>query len=211
MSAIRRGKPRRASGRPAPRACAGAASPKPMSTQRRPASSWNVGSPKQHEAQMRSQQDSAGGLRHLITLDGLTRDALTAILDRAESYRRFPGQPAYEGRELAGVTVANLFFEPSTRTRASFDLASRRLGAHVLNLDLHSSSRAKGESMLDTIYTLEAMNTDVFVIRDTEAGMPEFLIDHVAPHLSVISAGKAHVSHPPQGLLDVLAIRSHNG
>ena len=91
---------------------------------------------------MRSQQDSAGGLRHLITLDGLTRDALTGILDRAEVYRRLPGQPAYEGRELAGVTLANLFFEPSTRTRASFDLASRRLGAHVLNLDLHSSSRA---------------------------------------------------------------------
>ena len=158
---------------------------------------------------MRSQQDSAGGLRHLITLDGLTRDALTAILDRAERYRRLPGQPAYEGRELAGVTLANLFFEPSTRTRASFDLASRRLGAHVLNLDLHSSSRAKGESMLDTIYTLEAMNTDVFVIRDSEAGMPEFLIDHVAPHVSVISAGEAHVSHPTQGLLDVLTIRTH--
>jgi aspartate carbamoyltransferase catalytic subunit len=158
---------------------------------------------------MRSQQDSAGGLRHLITLEGLAREALMAILDRAERYRRLPGQPAYEGRELAGVTLANLFFEPSTRTRASFDLASRRLGAHVLNLDLHSSSRAKGESMLDTIYTLEAMNTDVFVIRDSEAGMPEFLIDHVAPHVSVISAGEAHLSHPTQGLLDVLTIRTH--
>jgi aspartate carbamoyltransferase catalytic subunit len=131
------------------------------------------------------------------------------MLDRAESYRRLPGQPAYEGRELAGVTVANLFFEPSTRTRASFDLASRRLGAHVLNLDMQSSSRVKGETMLDTIYTLEAMNTDVFVIRDSEAGMPEFLIDHVAPHVSVISAGEAHLSHPTQGLLDVLTIRSH--
>jgi len=158
---------------------------------------------------MRVQLDSAGGLRHLITLDGLGRDMLTAILDRAESYRRIPGQPAYEGRELAGVTVANLFFEPSTRTRASFDLAGRRLGAQVVNLDLHSSSRAKGETMLDTIYTLEAMNTDVFVIRDSEAGMPEYLIDHVAPHVSVISAGEAHVSHPTQGLLDVLTIRSH--
>jgi aspartate carbamoyltransferase catalytic subunit len=105
--------------------------------------------------------------------------------------------------------VANLFFEPSTRTRASFDLASRRLGAHVLNLDQHLSSRAKGESMLDTIYTLEAMNTDVFVIRDSEAGMPEFLIDHVAPHVSVVSAGEAHVSHPTQGLLDALTIRTH--
>jgi aspartate carbamoyltransferase catalytic subunit len=79
----------------------------------------------------------------------------------------------------------------------------------VLNLDLHSSSRAKGESMLDTIYTLEAMNTDVFVIRDSEAGMPEFLIDHVAPHVSVISAGEAHLSHPTQGLLDALTIRTH--
>ena len=158
---------------------------------------------------MRAQTDGAGGLRHLISLDGLTREALTAILDRAESYRRFPGQPAYEGRELAGVTLANLFFEPSTRTRASFDLASRRLGAHVLNLDTHSSSRVKGETMLDTIYTLEAMNTDIFVIRDSEAGMPEFLIDHVAPHVSVISAGEAHVSHPTQGLLDALTIRSH--
>jgi aspartate carbamoyltransferase catalytic subunit len=158
---------------------------------------------------MRAQQDAAGGLRHLITLERLGRAALTAILDRAESYRRFPGQPAYEGRELAGITVANLFFEPSTRTRASFDLAARRLGAHVLNMDLASSSRAKGETMLDTIYTLEAMNTDVFVIRDSEAGLPEFLVDHVAPHVSVISAGEAHLSHPTQGLLDVLTIRSH--
>ena len=158
---------------------------------------------------MRSQQDSAGGLRHLVTLEGLTRDMLTAILDRAETYRRLSGQPAYEGRELAGVTVANLFFEPSTRTRASFDLAARRLGAHVLNLEQQASSRVKGETMLDTIYTLEAMNTDVFVIRDSEAGMPDFLIDHVAPHVSVISAGEAHVSHPTQGLLDALTIRTH--
>ena len=135
--------------------------------------------------------------------------SLSGLLDRAESYRRLPGQPAYEGRELAGMTLANLFFEPSTRTRASFDLASRRLGAHVLNLEMHSSSRVKGETMLDTIYTLEAMNTDVFVIRDNEPGMPEFLIDHVAPHVSVISAGEAHLSHPTQGLLDVLTIRTH--
>src|ERR1035438_6907617 len=175
----------------------------------RPVSSWNAGSAKIHEARMRSQLDGAGGLRHLVTLEALARDMLVSILDRAESYRRFPGQPAYEGRELAGVTVANLFYEPSTRTRASFDLASRRLGAHVLNLDMHSSSRVKGETMLDTIYTLEAMNIDVFVIRDSEAGMPEFLIDHVAPHVSVISAGEAHVSHPTQGLLDVLTIRTH--
>jgi aspartate carbamoyltransferase catalytic subunit len=158
---------------------------------------------------MRSQLDGAGGLRHLVTLEGLGRDTLVSILDRAESYRRFPGQPAYEGRELAGVTVANLFFEPSTRTRASFDLAGRRLGAHVLNLDMQSSSRVKGETILDTLYTLEAMNTDIFVIRDSEPGLPGFLLEHVAPHVSIICAGEAHVSHPTQGLLDVLTIRAH--
>src|SRR5260370_2399204 len=111
------------------------------------------------EAQMRSQQGSAGGLRRLITLEGLARDALTAILARAERYRRLPGQPAYQGRDLAGVTLANLFFEPSTRTRASFDLPSHRLGAHVLNLDLHSSSRAHAHSQLSTIHPLAALNT----------------------------------------------------
>jgi aspartate carbamoyltransferase catalytic subunit len=158
---------------------------------------------------MLSQLDNAGGLRHLITLDGLARDVLSALLDRAEGYRRFPGQPAYEGRELAGMTIANLFFEPSTRTRASFDLAARRLGAHVVNLDMHSSSRVKGETLLDTLYTLEAMNTDVFVIRDSEPGMPEFLVEHVAGHVAVISAGEAHLSHPTQGLLDILTIRAH--
>jgi len=158
---------------------------------------------------MRSQLDAGGGLRHLISLDGLSRQMLNLLLDRAEAYRRTPGQPAYEGRELAGVTLANLFFEPSTRTRASFDLASRRLGAQVINLETQSSSRVKGETMLDTIYTLEAMNTDIFVIRDSEPGLPEYLIDHVGAHVSVISAGEAHLSHPTQGLLDVLTIRTH--
>ncbi len=158
---------------------------------------------------MRSQLDAAGGLRDLVNLAPLSRETLTAILDRADTYRRTPGQSAYEGRELAGITVANLFFEPSTRTRASFELAARRLGGHVLNMDTQSSSRVKGETMLDTIYTLEAMNTDIFVIRDSAAGLPEFLIDHVPPHVAVISAGEAHLSHPTQGLLDVLTIRSH--
>lgn len=158
---------------------------------------------------MRSQLDEFGGLRHLITLDGLSRSSVIAILDHAQNYRRVPGQSAYEGRELAGITVANLFFEPSTRTRASFDLAARRLGAQVLNLETASSSRVKGESMLDTIYTLEAMNTDVFIIRDSQPGLPEFLIDHVADHVAVISAGEAHLSHPTQGLLDALTIRTH--
>ena len=107
--------------------------------------------------------------------------------------------------------MANLFFEPSTRTRVSFELAARRLGADVVNLDLHSSSRVKGETVLDTIYTLQAMLVDVFVMRDAEPGLPAYVARHVAPHVSVLNAGEAHVSHPTQGLLDTLTIRQCKG
>ena len=160
---------------------------------------------------MRSQLDEFGGLRHLITLDGLSRTSITHLLDRAQNYRRVPGQSAYEGRELAGMTVANLFFEPSTRTRVSFELAARRLGADVVNLDLHSSSRVKGETVLDTMHTLQSMLVDVFVMRDAEPGLPAYVAAHVAPHVSVLNAGEAHVSHPTQGLLDTLTIRQCKG
>jgi aspartate carbamoyltransferase catalytic subunit len=114
-------------------------------------------------------------------------------------------------QSLAGRTVANLFFEPSTRTRVSFELAATRLGADVVNLDLHSSSRVKGETVLDTIYTLQAMLVDVFVMRDAEPGLPAYVARHVAPHVSVLNAGEAHVSHPTQGLLDTLTIRQRKG
>ena len=107
---------------------------------------------------------------------------------------------------LAGSTVANLFTEPSTRTRVSFELAAKRLGAHVVNLEVQLSSRVKGESMLDTVYTLESLHVDAFVIRDAEAGVPGLVAAHVAPHVSVLSAGEAHVAHPTQGLLDALTI-----
>ena len=112
---------------------------------------------------------------------------------------------------LAGRTVANLFFEPSTRTRVSFELAARRLGADVVNLDLHSSSRVKGETVLDTMHTLQSMLVDVFVMRDAEPGLPAYVAAHVAPHVSVLNAGEAHVSHPTQGLLDTLTIRQCKG
>jgi aspartate carbamoyltransferase catalytic subunit len=107
--------------------------------------------------------------------------------------------------------VGNLFFEPSTRTRVSFELAAKRLGADVVNLDMQSSSRVKGETVLDTIYTLQAMLVDVFVMRDAEPGLPAYVAAHVAPHVSVVNAGEAHVSHPTQGLLDVLTIRQRKG
>jgi aspartate carbamoyltransferase catalytic subunit len=157
------------------------------------------------------QRDHAGRLRHLLTLDGLGADELKHLLDFAQFYVRHPGDLAARDGSLAGRTVANLFFEPSTRTRVSFELAARRLGADVVNLDLHSSSRVKGETVLDTIYTLQAMHVDVFVMRDSEPGVPAFVAAHVQPHVSVLNAGEAHVSHPTQGLLDVLTIRQRKG
>ena len=114
------------------------------------------------------QLDANGRLRHLITLDGLDPGLLRELLERAGSYLCLPGQPPPRGDDLRGWTVANLFAEPSTRTRASFELAALRLGADVLNLDAMLSSRVKGESIIDTICTLEAMQVDVVVIRDAQ-------------------------------------------
>src|SRR6202043_3958885 len=122
--------------------------------------------------------------------------------------RPLGAKPA-SSQALAGATVANLFTEPSTRTRVSFELAAKRLGAQVVNLEVQLSSRVKGESMLDTIYTLESLHVDAFVIRDAEVGVPQLVAAHVAPHVSVLSAGEAHVAHPTQGLLDALTIRTH--
>lgn len=148
-----------------------------------------------------------GHLRHLLTLAGLDRECLDHLLERSQSYVRALGEPPPASNDLAGITVANLFTEPSTRTRVSFELAAKRLGAYVVNLELQLSSRVKGESMLDTIYTLEALHVDVLVIRDAEEGIPSLVADHVRPHVSVLSAGEAHVAHPTQGLLDALTIR----
>ena len=120
-------------------------------------------------------------LRHFLTLKGLSQELLADILDDAGKYLTAPGDPPARSQTLAGRTVANLFFEPSTRTRASFDLAARRLGADVLNLDVNTSSRKKGESILDTIYTLEAMQVDVMVVRDASAGVPAYIARHLLP------------------------------
>ena len=126
------------------------------------------------------QRDAEGRLRHLITLDGLSRDEIVALLDLAQFYARTPGELAARDQTLAGHTVANLFFEPSTRTRVSFELAAQRLGADVVNLDMQSSSRVKGETVLDTIYTLQAMQADILVMRDAEPGLPAYVAKYVA-------------------------------
>ncbi len=155
----------------------------------------------------RLQVTGAGRLRHLLTLQGLKRSLLVELLDQSEAFLSPLGNAPARSRSLAGKTVANLFFEPSTRTRASFDLAAKRLGADVLNLDVNMSSRKKGESILDMIYTLQAMQVDIFVVRDASAGVPAYIARHVMDHVSILNAGESDVSHPTQGLLDLLTIR----
>src|ERR1700720_4409973 len=152
------------------------------------------------------QLSTDGSLRHLLTLASLSRTQLEALLERAQGFVRPLGARPASSQSLSGTTVANLFTEPSTRTRVSFELAAKRLGAQVVNLEVQLSSRVKGESMLDTVYTLQSLHVDAFVIRDAEVGVPGLVAANVAPHVSVLSAGEAHVSHPTQGLLDALTV-----
>jgi aspartate carbamoyltransferase catalytic subunit len=155
------------------------------------------------------QRRADGSLRHLLSLEHLSRAELERLLNKSQTFVRSLGVTPPTSNTLAGVTVANLFTEPSTRTRVSFELAAKRLGADVVNLEVQLSSRVKGESMLDTVYTLQSLHVDVMVIRDAEAGVPALVAANVAPHVSVLSAGEAHVSHPTQGLLDALTVRQH--
>lgn len=158
-----------------------------------------------------NQLTSNGRLRHLLNLKDLDKPLIQDLLNQSEEYLRKPGDVPARDSSLAGRTVANLFFEASTRTRASFELAAKRMSADVLNLDVNTSSRIKGESILDTIYTLQAMQADIFVIRDASAGIPALIAAKVDPHISVLNAGEADVSHPTQGLLDLLTIRQRKG
>jgi aspartate carbamoyltransferase catalytic subunit len=160
---------------------------------------------------MTEQHRADGSLRHLLTLATLPRAELERLLERAQTFVRPLGAVPPMSRTLEWATVANLFTEPSTRTRVSFELAAKRLGAQVVNLEVQLSSRAKGESMLDTVYTLQSLHVDALVIRDAEAGVPALVAGHVAPHVSVLSAGEAHLSHPTQGLLDALTVYQHKG
>jgi aspartate carbamoyltransferase catalytic subunit len=154
-----------------------------------------------------SQLDAAGRLRHLVTLDGLPRPLIEELLARAEGFAAGEAR----GDALAGVTVANLFGEPSTRTRASFELAALRLGGYVVNLDNTLSSRAKGETLLDTVHTLQALRVDVFVVRDAVSGVQEGVARAVDGEAAVVSAGESHLSHPTQGLLDALTLKQCKG
>jgi aspartate carbamoyltransferase catalytic subunit len=145
-------------------------------------------------------------MRHLLTLENMPRAEIERLLDRAEDFRSRGQQ-----RELlAGRTVLNLFFENSTRTRTSFEIAARRLGADVINFDLSRSSTAKGETLVDTLHTLEAMKLDALVVRHGENRMPDWLAEHANSMVSVVNAGDGSRAHPTQGLLDALTIRQRS-
>lgn len=154
---------------------------------------------------------SDGSLRHLLTLEGLSRSLLETLLERSAHYSTPLSAPAARSNALSDKTVALMFAEPSTRTRVSFELAARRLGAEVINIEVQLSSRLKGESVLDTVATLESMHVDAFILRDSDASIPELVATHVAPRVSVISGGAGSLSHPTQGLLDALTVKQHLG
>ena len=150
-----------------------------------------------------------GQLKHFLTIEGLKRDLLTEIMDRAEQFSSISGRQVKKVPLLRGKTIMNLFFENSTRTRTTFELAAKRLSADVMNLNINTSATSKGESLLDTLHNLQAMHTDMFVVRHNQSGAAEFIAQHVAPHVSVINAGDGCHAHPTQAMLDMFTIRRH--
>lgn len=157
------------------------------------------------------QLDGLGRLKHFLTIEGLGRPLLTEILDQAEGFLGVAQQAVKKVPLCRGKVVANLFFETSTRTRTTFELAAKRLSADVLNLNIATSATTKGETLLDTLRNLEAMHVDMFVVRHAASGAAHFIAAQAAPHVSVINAGDGRHSHPTQGMLDAFTIRQHKG
>jgi len=156
-----------------------------------------------------NQLTESGHLRHFLTIEGLKRPLLTEIMDRAEQFSSISHQQVKKVPLLRGKTIVNLFFENSTRTRTTFELAAKRLSADIINLNISTSATSKGESLLDTLHNLESMHSDMFVVRHNQSGAAEFIAQHVAPHVSVINAGDGCHAHPTQAMLDMFTIRRH--
>jgi len=157
------------------------------------------------------QLDTHGRLKHFLTIEGLPRSLLLDILNRAESFSGVGERAVKKVPLLRGKTIANLFFEPSTRTRTTFELAAKRLSADVLSLNIASSATRKGESLLDTLRTLEAMHCDMFIVRHADSGAAHYIASRVAPGVSVINGGDGRHAHPTQAMLDLYTIRKHKG
>ena len=148
-------------------------------------------------------------LRHFIDIEYLSKDLVIDILDLAESFAGVSGQPVKKVPLLRGKTIVNLFFESSTRTRTTFELAAKRLSADILNINVDYSATKKGESLLDTLKNLEAMHCDMFIVRHPSSGAAKFISENVSPDISVINAGDGRHSHPTQAMLDVFTIRKY--
>jgi aspartate carbamoyltransferase catalytic subunit len=155
------------------------------------------------------QLDSDGRLRHLLSIEGLPKKILNQILDTAESFVGVAEREVKKVPLLRGKTVCNLFFENSTRTRTTFEIAAKRLSADVISLNVSTSSQSKGETILDTVDNLIAMHADMFVVRHSQSGAAHFIAKHVPEHIHVINAGDGRHSHPTQGLLDMFTIRKY--
>jgi aspartate carbamoyltransferase catalytic subunit len=153
------------------------------------------------------QLNAHGELIHLLSIEGLPRAVIHHILDTAGTFLSVNDRDVKKVPLLRGKSVFNLFFENSTRTRTTFEIAAKRLSADVINLDIAKSSAAKGESLLDTIANLSAMHADMFVVRHGESGAPYLIAQHCAPHVHVVNAGDGRHAHPTQGLLDMYTIR----
>ena len=160
---------------------------------------------------MTLQLDSDGRLRHLLTLEGLPKETLCRLLDRAGQIRDAALGRTQKRNSLLGTTVCTLFFEPSTRTRSSFQIAAQRLGADVINFDASTSSARKGETALDTLKNLEAMGVRGFIVRHPEDGAAEGLAQQAGEGTTLVNAGDGRSAHPTQGLLDALTLRQAKG
>ncbi len=156
------------------------------------------------------QLHAGGGLRHFLTTEGVPRDLLVRILDTAESFTGVIDKSVKKVPLLRGRTVINLFFEASTRTRTTFELAAKRLSADVLNVDI-ATTTVKGESLLDMLRNLQAMQADMFVVRHAESGAAAYIARHVNPGVAVVNAGDGRHAHPTQAMLDAFTIRRHKG
>ncbi len=157
------------------------------------------------------QLNANGELIHLLSTEGLGKDILTQILDTATNFVSVSTRDVKKVPLLRGKSVFNLFFENSTRTRTTFEIAATRLSADVLNLDIARSSTSKGESLLDTIDNLTAMSADIFVMRHSQSGAPYLVAQHVPKHVHVVNAGDGRHAHPTQALLDMYTVRHFKG
>jgi len=155
------------------------------------------------------QLDQEGRLQHLLSIEGLPAPVLTQILDTAASFVGVTEREVKKVPLLRGKSIFNLFFEPSTRTRTTFEIAAKRLSADVVNLNISTSSQTKGESLLDTIDNLSAMHADMFIVRHAESGAPYLIARHLRPGIHVINAGDGRHAHPTQALLDMYTIRHY--